>query len=250
VSTRSPSIQFVTRWLDERCAAAGKSPGWTAPALSRLVDDWLREALASVLADDELLELIAARSYAHVNGYDKIVLVDRRPRYALHLHLWWPGAQTGSPEHIHNHPWTFSTALLSGGYRTRFYRIAPSGHPLYRYTCTSTLGQPGHTLEPNGMVAARCVFDAHVTVGARYTIRRSVLHRISNLPRELTSTLMLHSRIVDARTTLLTEAPLETHGRVEVASFGAPTLRRKLNAYLDHLRRPVGAPGEQREESA
>ena len=60
--------------------------------------------LEALLVDDEQLQLVASRSYAHYNNFDKLVLVSsQKPRYDLRMHIWWPDSHIISTENIHNH---------------------------------------------------------------------------------------------------------------------------------------------------
>lgn len=86
----------------------------------------------------EELATIAARSYAHRNGFDKIVL-DVQPTGMLRLHIWWPSRILPSDEHIHNHSANYVSVVLCGAIEERRYHSSPvSGeangvHFWYRY---------------------------------------------------------------------------------------------------------------------
>ncbi|WP_229925166.1 hypothetical protein [Streptomyces sulfonofaciens] len=110
--------------------------------MTHLLDQYLR--------DDEMLEKIAARSYRHVNHFDKIVLVDSGdPRgYRLTLHAWCPPYTEKElyDELIHDHRFSFWSTVLTGRLVSQNYSRrqaaqgdVPAGNPVtlfrqYRYS--------------------------------------------------------------------------------------------------------------------
>ena len=61
----------------------------------------LIKLINNILNNDTDLKKIANQSYQHLNGFHKILFIDKRPQYAIRLHLW-NGLYNS---HIHNHPW-------------------------------------------------------------------------------------------------------------------------------------------------
>lgn len=93
--------------------------------------------LDEVLADEVLLGEIAGRSYRHVNHFDKIVLVDggRSDGYRLTLHLWKPPYTEKElrDELIHDHRFSFWSAVLVGTLRSENFSRSESGAFYHRY---------------------------------------------------------------------------------------------------------------------
>lgn len=104
--------------------------------------------LSEILADDHLLATIAARSYRHVNHFDKIVLVEEQvpDGYRLTLHLWDPpySIDERDDELIHDHRFSFWSAILTGTLRSREFDFGGTGPAFnhYRYS-------PDHNSEYN-----------------------------------------------------------------------------------------------------
>jgi hypothetical protein len=81
-------------------------------------------------------------------------------------------------ENIHNHRWDFSMILLTGRYRHQEYRPADGGRDFHAYTYKSAADKSSYSLTPRGVQPLRCVFEAHLSEGSRYTISSDVIHRV------------------------------------------------------------------------
>lgn len=137
-----------------------------------LVSDFI-EATTS---DERLLTCAAERTIEHVNGFDRITLVNALPHYRLRLHIWWP-ERRGTPEDIHNHAWDFGSALLCGQLRFKTYILDPTGeeHWLYRHRYGQPSAYRGGDVE---RVQLRCVFDTSMPAGTIYTFDHDQIHRV------------------------------------------------------------------------
>lgn len=76
------------------------------------------QIIKEVLSDKKILEIIAKRSYEHVNHFDKIVLVDNKDPHGfrLTLHSWNCnyGKDIPDEELIHNHRFSFWSHIFRG----------------------------------------------------------------------------------------------------------------------------------------
>jgi len=69
----------------------------------------------SILSDDQALRSIAARSYPHPIGFDKLVLHhDRDSGWKLRLHIYWRGNSRAEMERLHLHRFEMASAIISG----------------------------------------------------------------------------------------------------------------------------------------
>jgi hypothetical protein len=95
--------------------------------------------LHRILSDRDLLAEVAARSYHHVNHFDKIVLVgnDKERGYRLTLHLWNPPytEKELEDELIHDHRFNFCSLVLAGVLTSDNFIQSPEGrvYRQYRY---------------------------------------------------------------------------------------------------------------------
>jgi hypothetical protein len=151
-----------------------------------------RSLLTQIIGDDIHLADVTSRSVWHPNGFAKIVLLSR-PLYSLRLHIWRDdsGSQAAERENIHNHRWDFSAVLLAGGYCHQEFRPAVSGEEFFAYTYRPASSLGSYSLDPMGTKSLRCVFNAHLSQGSRYTISSDVLHRVVPDPGEPAVSLVL-----------------------------------------------------------
>lgn len=87
--------------------------------------------LDEIISDDELLELIAERSYTHALGFDKIVLTDLSKDFnidnkvQLRLHIWHPQEDSlPITESLHEHSFNFISTILSGKLENQSFKIS------------------------------------------------------------------------------------------------------------------------------
>lgn len=87
--------------------------------------------LKEILANDELAEKIAKRSYSHTLGFDKIVLMDlskdidsNLPKTQLRLHIWEPdNLSVPIVESLHEHSFDFISYVLTGKLENQVFVI-------------------------------------------------------------------------------------------------------------------------------
>jgi hypothetical protein len=154
--------------------------------------DSFRSMLVELLDSDDRLADIAGRSLRHPNGFAKIVLLSH-PSYKLRLHVWENETNTSAviQGNVHNHGWDFSTFLLAGSYRHQEFRSAADGDEFFAYKYCPDVDPGTYSLVPAGNQTLRCVFDAYLSQGSRFTIASEVLHRVVPDARQPTVSLVL-----------------------------------------------------------
>ena len=200
--------------------------GSLADALTTIArPDTFRSLLSEISASRDLLDEVASRSVWHPNGFGKIVLLDG-PDYRLRLHVWHASDDMpdDSRENIHNHRWDFAMILLAGSYRHQEYRPASSGQDFYAYAYQSSADKSSYSLTPAGTTPLRCVFEARLFEGSRYTIASDVIHRVIPDP-------------VDPPVSLVLEGPpkpssVEVFGLEQISSPGTAAFSRLSSNYL------------------
>jgi fructose-1,6-bisphosphatase/inositol monophosphatase family enzyme len=82
----------------------------------RIVDD--------ILSDPKTLEEIAARSYPHPIGFDKLVLFhDKATGFKFRLHIYWRSPQDVKTELIHLHKFEMASSPVTGELDNNLYRV-------------------------------------------------------------------------------------------------------------------------------
>jgi fructose-1,6-bisphosphatase/inositol monophosphatase family enzyme len=84
----------------------------------------VRAVVASILDDESTLAAIAARSYPHPIGFDKLVLDDDRATgFKFRLHIYWRGANFASLERMHLHRFEMASAIVTGELTNHIWRV-------------------------------------------------------------------------------------------------------------------------------
>jgi hypothetical protein len=167
-------------------------------ALARLSENLSpRAVLKGYLASPAQLSTIAARSYAHANGFDKIVLEDW-PGCKLRLHIWWQGNHALESD-VHNHSWDFASWVLIGGLLSELFSegsaeaaSAPMQH--YRFVPAVRDGRMSYDMQHRGNCHLERVFAATHPAGTRYALKHRQPHTGNPDAARLTATLMLQTR--------------------------------------------------------
>ncbi|MFF7977145.1 hypothetical protein [Streptomyces sp. NPDC007905] len=191
-----------------------------------------RSLLATILRDGPFLSEVAAASYAHSNGFDKIVLAaGPANEYKLRLHMWRPDREPHS-EHIHNHRWKFGSVVLAGEMQMEFFELASGGRRLERYRYSRALGPGRFSTRRLGSVEVQPTYAGTVGAGASYWLRNNVFHRINVARDGLVATLVLQAAALSPDCELLTSDPLGHHSVVEPRKFNEVELADRIDSLL------------------
>ena len=90
--------------------------------------DVLRRLIKITLNDSDAMKAVKKGSYAHDNGFDKIVL-GSHANWKLRLHVWWPDSRHDYQENAHDHRWAFASTMIIGSYRTQLLRKVDADDP-------------------------------------------------------------------------------------------------------------------------
>jgi hypothetical protein len=219
--------EYVKRYV------AGESEG-LVEALSMIASPAnFRSLLTQIIGNGVQLADVANRSVWHPNGFAKIVLLSR-PLYSLRLHIWrnGSGSRTAARENIHNHRWDFSAVLLAGGYCHQEFRPAGSGEEFFAYTYHPASSLGSYSLDPIGTKALRCVFNAHLSQGSRYTISSEVLHRVVPDPGEPTVSLVLEGPHLPSTVEVFATQEVGKAGPVVLTALSPESLLRHMQGVL------------------
>ncbi|MEX0174081.1 hypothetical protein [Streptomyces sp. LMG1-1-1.1] len=196
----------------------------------------LRSLIEQIIADEESLADIAARSYYHANNFLKLVLLagDKNP-WRLRLHMWHPQPDASGTitEDIHSHRWDFTTALVVGEYFAQEFKIAPGRE--YHHFKYLPIGQ-GKTfsLEAQGKEQLCSVFEALLPAGTVYYIDHKVLHCISRSAGKAAASLVLQQPAVEDHTNVYRTSPVGEQAKtdIEVQRPTVAQLRDELTHFL------------------
>lgn len=84
----------------------------------------VRGIVQSILEDEEELSGIAARSYPHPIGFDKLVLYhDKTSDFKFRLHIYWRGNKRADMERLHLHKFEMASAIVGGEMTNHIWKI-------------------------------------------------------------------------------------------------------------------------------
>jgi hypothetical protein len=148
-------LHGVQEWLDSNMSSVQPVLTSSRDSLEPIsTNEAVQEMLRSVLSDDSALAEIALRSYTHINGFDKFVLIVSK-NYKLRLHIWWPEHAVKHMEHVHDHPWDFSSRILLGSLRFQTISINDYGAMQLNHYKISANENLEHSLDYLGEVNQR-----------------------------------------------------------------------------------------------
>lgn len=124
------------------------------------------------------LSNVASKSYAHPNGFRKIVVAKTDSGATLRVHHWPSGDEGGS--NVHNHRWAFSSVIIAGRNRSALFTLADadSGALVERYRFES--GQAGreYGLVAVGQDRLAATSTDEFGPGSIYGLRAEQLHQV------------------------------------------------------------------------
>ncbi|MEZ0067921.1 hypothetical protein ABIA32_003937 [Streptacidiphilus sp. MAP12-20] len=216
--------------------ANGRSDALSRALSSVLHPPVFRALVGEVIGREDFFGEVLARSLWHPNGFAKIVLLTA-PEFRLRLHAWRTddAASAADAENIHNHRWDFTAAILAGGYRHQEFQVSEQGQSFFGYRYRSADDQSSYSLVPLGRRTLKCVFDAHLTQGTRYTMSSTVLHRVRPDPAQAAISLVLEGPHLPAAVEVFAEVETEK-------GTDTPFVRLSPDALLHHLRTVSALP--------
>lgn len=152
-------------------------------------------------------------SYAHDNGFDKIVLFqDTNTKMKMRLHLWYPRIIAGTKrprQNVHNHRWDFSSAVLAGSAENLSYRFAQpheEGEEFFHYRYYARGSKEHYDVEERGRAVLVCTDVQRVVAGDIYSVNHETLHRVDIPDGDFVATLVItHENVGWVTNDLLSE---------------------------------------------
>jgi hypothetical protein len=228
-------LHGVQEWLDSNMSSVQPVLTSSRDSLEPIsTNEAVQEMLRSVLSDDSALAEIALRSYTHINGFDKFVLIVSK-NYKLRLHIWWPEHAVKHMEHVHDHPWDFSSRILLGSLRFQTISINDYGAMQLNHYKISANENLEHSLDYLGEVNADWDLDAVLSKDSYYTLSRKIKHRVIKDNTVMTATLMLQGPAGDGQSNMFTEEIYTSGEKVEIPSFSIHEVKDKLGRFLKEL---------------
>lgn len=160
-------------------------------SLKRLCESGALWNLLSEMVDRRYCSVDLGRSYRHANGFEKVHLGDSISGcLRLRLHLW-PGDGRTARGNIHGHRWNFASYVCQGALFQEMWSIADDGDQYLEYVYGSSEHLSGYSLDKLEMRGLKIAKSEVIKKGMAYHVSSDDLHRISNVSREKTYTIVL-----------------------------------------------------------
>lgn len=148
-----------------------------------LATDEAASTVEALLGGAASLDDVASRSYAHPNGFRKLVIALAEDGTKLRLHHWPQGDVETS--NAHNHRWAFASAIVAGRVRSALLAIGEKGETVERYRFEPSHPGGRYTLSPAGTGALSTTSVAEFGPGSTYALSAEQLHRVRADPNTL-----------------------------------------------------------------
>jgi hypothetical protein len=191
--------------------------------------DALLALLGQIEGDEAWIEQVAVSSYRHALGFDKFVLIPAWPDAQLRMHVWWPG-DARVAEHVHDHRYSFASAVVAGRLRNNVFAVGDSGLAVgdyRRYAEDGAIVTQQWQFSYQGEERAGLSLSAEMSPGSTYSMHAGVLHRVE-VSRALTVTLLVETSAVKQSSSVLVGQGRPQPSLTPQTRFDEATLRQRL----------------------
>ena len=161
----------------------------------------IRNIVEAICEDERLLARCASRSLAHPLGFDKFTLMTSE-LYQVRLHIWWPNEGRGR-EDIHNHRFSFVSAVILGQVEVTIYDLAKPGTVMMQYREHRRRGGASYQYVQMDSVQVQVASAFSLAPGSAYYLRSSALHCVDVLTGTMAATLFVRIPRLATSTTVL-----------------------------------------------
>jgi hypothetical protein len=190
----------------------------------------LSTLIGGALGNSQILDAIAARSYQHNNGFEKIVLVaSKTPQYKLRLHVWWPNASIEPTEtNIHSHRWDFSSSVLVGALTCEEFVVSNEESSPYHHLVYSPVVNNKYSIQSVGVTYLSCARRDVLRRGDIYYLAFNRLHSVNADRTKLAATLFLQGPDLVTTTDVFTTQNKKKTAKIHVQPIAPSALSDKL----------------------
>lgn len=196
----------------------------------------LRIVIEALTTSQTELGKVASRSYYHKNGFFKILLIDKRPKYSIRLHIW--------PEHpfkecdVHNHPWDMSGLVLNGSYEWPIYTVEreqEEGGCLELYECRYFKDYYGHSFHKKESVELIEVDTIFLQKGDIFYLPSIQHHSVRKGNSEPADSIVITGYSEFFSTDVISSRPMSCNTALKNAPVDSSFLREKLVSFIGRI---------------
>jgi hypothetical protein len=184
-----------------------------------------------LLGDPAQLADVVRRSYAHPNGFRKLVLALPADGTKLRVHHW--PRRDVKPSNVHNHRWAFASAIIAGRVSSALFTIGERGESVEKYRFEPSHPGGRYTLSAAGKDLISTTGIADFGSGSTYALSAEQLHQVRAEPNTLS--LVLSGRPERDHTDVFRPATLRPQSR-DLPLLSPQEVRESLELLADELR--------------
>lgn len=194
----------------------------------------LVNVIDNLLGNERELNEVASRSYYHNNGFLKIVLIEKRPKYSVRFHIW-PKESFQSPD-VHNHPWDMTGLVLNGSYDWPIYTLDQTSEVCESFDlfeCRYLEDYSGHSFHYLDKVLLNQVDKLSFQQGDIFQFPQTQYHSVRKENSQTAESIVITGDSVGLNASVITDRKIMCNSIFKNSSVESSFLQDKLSSFLE-----------------
>jgi hypothetical protein len=194
----------------------------------------LENIIDSLVGNEKELNEVASRSYYHNNGFLKVVLIDKRPKYSVRFHIW-PEESFQAPD-VHNHPWDMTGLVLNGSYEWPIYtlnRTLEGCENFDLFECRYMEDYSGHSFHGLDKVILNQVDKLSFQQGDIFQFHQTQYHSVKKENSQPAESIVITGDSVGLNANVITKRKIMCSSISKNSSVESSFLQDKLSLFLE-----------------
>ena len=188
----------------------------------------------NLLGNERELNEVASRSYYHNNGFLKVVLIEKRPKYSVRFHIW-PEEAFKAPD-VHNHPWDMTGLVLGGSYEWPIYTLDQTSEGSENFElieCRYLKDYSGHSFHNLDKVILNQVDTLSFQKGDIFQFSQTQYHCVNKRNSQPAESIVITGDSVGLSANVITDREVVCNSISKNSSVESSFLRGKLSSFLE-----------------
>lgn len=188
----------------------------------------------NLLGNERELNEVASRSYCHNNGFLKVVLIDKRPKYSVRFHIW-PEESFQAPD-VHNHPWDMTGLVLNGSYEWPIYALEQNLEGCESsdlFECRYLEDYSGHSFHKLNKVVLKKVDKLSFQQGDIFQFPQTQFHSVRKENSQPAESIVITGDSVGLSANVITNRKIMCSSIYKNSSVDSSFLQCKLSSFLE-----------------
>ncbi len=194
----------------------------------------LVNVIDNLLGNEKELNEVASRSYYHNNGFLKVVLIEKRPKYSIRFHIW-PEELFQAPD-AHNHPWDMTGLVLNGSYEWPIYsldQISEGSESFDLFECRYLEDYSGHSFHDLDKVILNQIDKLSFQQGDIFQLSQTQYHSVRKENSQPAESIVITGDSVGLSANVITNRKIMCSSISKNSSVESSFLQDKLSSFLE-----------------